>query len=44
MVIVDGYSRFPVVETTRSLVNEKKIPIIDNIFFNVRLPNRDENR
>ena len=32
VVIVDEYSRFPVVETTRNLATEKIIPIIDNIF------------
>ena len=32
VVIVDEYSRFPVVETTRSLAAEKIIPIIDKNF------------
>ena len=32
VVIVDEYSRFPVVETTRNLTADKIIPIIDNIF------------
>ena len=31
-VIVDGYSRFPVVETARSLAAEEIIPIIDHVF------------
>ena len=44
VVIVYEYSRFPVVETTRSLAAEKYFPIIDNFFYNVRIPYRDENR
>ena len=44
VVIVGEYSRLPNVETTRSLADEKIIPIIDKKLSNVRIPNRDENR